>query len=109
MGNKPRTSNPPSLKEVQDSIKQLTAGKAAGADGIPPDIYKHSVSAVAEQLLKLFTQSWNEGRVPQAFKDADLVHLYKNKGDIKCCNNHRGISLVYCWQNICQNSSKSTY
>ena len=90
----PELAVPPSLKEIKDSIKQLTAGKAAGADGIPPEIYKHGGSAIAEQLLKLFSQSWNEGKVPQAFKDADLIHLYKNKGDIKCCDNHRGISLL---------------
>ena len=38
----------PSLKEIVDSIKQLIAGKAAGADGIPSDIYKHFGPAVAE-------------------------------------------------------------
>ena len=90
----PELAVPPSLKEIKESIKQLTAGKAAGADGIPPEIYKHGGPAIAEQLLKLFSQSWNEGKVPQAFKDADLIHLYKNKGDIKCCDNHRGISLL---------------
>ena len=90
----PELAVPPSLKEIRDSIKQMTAGKAAGADGIPPDIYKHGGPTVPEQLLKLFSQSWKEGRVPQAFKDADLIHLYKNKGDIKCCDNHRGISLL---------------
>ena len=76
------------------SIKQLTSGKAPGADGIPPDIFKCGGIAIAEELLKLFTQIWQEGEVPQVFKDADIVHLYKNKGDIKCCDNHRGISLL---------------
>ena len=90
----PDLAVPPSLKEIKDSIKQLSAGKAAGADGIPPEIFKHGGPAIANQLLKLFTQSWNEGKVPQAFKDAELVHLYKNKGDSKCCDNHRGISLL---------------
>ena len=87
-------ADPPTLKEVEDSIRALSAGKAAGPDGIPPDIYKHGGSAIRKQLLKLFIQCWNEGKVPQAFKDADLMHLYKNKGDIKCCDNHRGISLL---------------
>ena len=84
----------PSLEEVLLCIKQLSSGKAAGADGIPPDIYKYGGTAVAEELLKLFTQMWTEGGVPQDFRDADIVHLYKNKGDIKCCDNHRGISLL---------------
>ena len=84
----------PTIEEVLVSIKQLTSGKAPGSDGIPPDIFKHGGTAVAEELLKLFTMIWEEGGVPQDFKDADLVHLYKNKGDIKCCDNHRGISLL---------------
>ena len=84
----------PTMEEVLVSIKQLSSGKAPGADGIPPDIYKHGGSALAEELLKLFTQIWEEGEAPQDFKDADLVHLYKNKGDSKCCDNHRGISLL---------------
>ena len=84
----------PTLEEVELSIKQLTSGKASGADGIPPDIYKHGGKAIVEELLRLFTHIWEEGKVPQDFKDADLVHLYKNKGDSKCCDNHRGISLL---------------
>ena len=47
---------PPALKEVKDSIKQLSAGKAAVADGIPPDVYKHGGPAIRKQLLKLFEQ-----------------------------------------------------
>ena len=84
----------PTFDEVTLSIKQLTAGKAAGADGIPPDVFKCGGETVAQELLKLFTQIWVEGAVPQDFKDADIVHLYKNKGDCKCCDNHRGISLL---------------
>ena len=76
------------------SIKQLTCGKSPGEDGIPPDIYKHGGIAVAEQLLKVFTQIWQEGAVLQDFKDATIVHLYENKGDRACCDNHRGISLL---------------
>ena len=34
------------------------------------------------------------GSVPQEFKDASLVHLYKRKGNRQCCDNHRGISLL---------------
>ena len=84
----------PTLEEVEQSIKQLTSGKASGPDGIPPDVFKLGGPAIAEELHNLFTQIWEEGEVPQEFKDADMIHLYKNKGDIKCCDNHRGISLL---------------
>ena len=84
----------PTPEEVSDSIKDLTSGKSAGGDCIPPEIFKHGGPALEEQLLKLFTKIWEEGEVVQAFKDADIVHLYKNKGDRYCCDNHRGISLL---------------
>ena len=84
----------PTLREVSDSIKQLTSGKSPGEDGIPPEIYKHGGPALEEQVLKLFIKIWEEGEVVQAFRDANIVHLYKNKGDRSCCDNHRGISLL---------------
>ena len=84
----------PTLEEVSDSIKDLTSGKSAGDDGIPPEIFKHGGPALEEQMLKLFVKIWEEGQVVQAFKDANIVHLYKNKGDRYCCDNHRGISLL---------------
>ena len=84
----------PTLEEVLSSIKQLSSGKSPGEDGIPPEIFKHGGTAVAEQLLKVFIKIWEEGEVVQAFRDANIIHLYKNKGDRLCCDNHRGISLL---------------
>ena len=84
----------PTLEEVSDSIEQLTSGKSPGDDGIPPEIYKHGGPAVAEQVLNVFIKIWEEGEVIQAFKDASVVHIYKNKGDRNCCDNHRGIALL---------------
>ncbi|BHF65510.1 hypothetical protein SprV_0200852200 [Sparganum proliferum] len=37
---------------------------------------------------------WRQGEVPQDFKDATIVHLYKRKGNRQVCDNHRGISLL---------------
>ena len=85
----------PTIEEVKVSIKQLTSGKSPGEDGIPPDVYMHGGVAVAEQLLDLFVCIWKEGQVPSNFKDATIIHLYKNKGDRAVCDNHRGISLLY--------------
>ena len=86
--------SPPTLKEVSDSIEQLTSGKSPGEDGIPPEIFKHGGPAIAEQVLKVFKKIWEEAEVVQDFRDAIIVHLYKNKGDRNCCDNHRGIALL---------------
>ena len=84
----------PTLEEVKKCIKQLSSGKAPGEDGIPPEIYIHGGDAIANQLLVIVLQMWHEGEVVQDFRDATIVHLYKNKGDRYSCDNHRGISLL---------------
>jgi len=86
--------DPPSATEVEKAIKQLSCGKAPGSDGIPAEIYKAGGPTITEKLLELFTSCWEEGRLPQEFKDASIVHLYKRKGNRQCCDNHRGISLL---------------
>ena len=46
----------PTLAEVEKSIKQLAAGKAAGAVGIPPGLYRHGGPPLRKQLLCLYKQ-----------------------------------------------------
>ena len=35
-----------------------------------------------------------KGGYPQDFKDASIIQLYKWKGNLQVCDNHRGISLL---------------
>lgn len=85
---------PPTLAETVAAIKQLSSNKAPGADNLPAEIYKNGGTAVALKLTEIFKHIWIEGCVPQEFKDAKLIHLYKKKGDRSLCDNHRGISLL---------------
>lgn len=48
----------------------------------------------SSSLHKLLIQCWTESSVPQDLKDANIITLYKNKGDTGVCNNYRGISLL---------------
>ena len=84
----------PTLEEVIKAIGELSSGKAPGQDGISPEIYKHGGEIIARKLHELLVQIWQEGEVVQDFRDATIAHLYKNKGDRLCCDNHRGISLL---------------
>ena len=84
----------PTLEETQRAIEQLQVGKSPGPDGIPPEIFKEGGKAMVAKLTELLQQSWEAGTVPQDFKDANIIHLYKNKGDRASCDNHRGISLL---------------
>ena len=51
-------------------------------------------SALIASLTDLFQLCWEKGELPQEFKDASIIHLYKNKGEKSSCDNHRGISLL---------------
>ena len=84
---------PPSLEEIEDAIKSLKNGKAPGADGIPSEVYKYGGPRVVQTLHSFFKTCWDEAELPQDFKDAKIVTIFK-KGDRSQCGNYRGISLL---------------
>ena len=49
---------------------------------------------MADKLTELFHCMWRKEAIPQEFKDASIIHLYKRKGNAQDCDNHRGISLL---------------
>ena len=83
----------PSLSEVLKAIKQLSMNKAPGDDGIPGEIFIHGGHSVSRKLTKLIKVIWQKEEVPQDFKDANIIKLYK-KGKRSVCDNYRGISLL---------------
>ncbi|VDL89603.1 unnamed protein product [Schistocephalus solidus] len=85
---------PPSLLETIRAVQQISSGKAPGSDAISPEVYKHGGPRLMAELTKLFQEMWCHGQVPQDFKDATIVHLYKRKGNRQLIDNHRGISLL---------------
>jgi len=86
---------PPSVDELRKAIDSLASGKAPGNDGIPPEVVKAGKNtALLHHLHELLLQCWEEGTVPQDMRDANIITLYKNKGDSSNCNNYRGISLL---------------
>ena len=45
-------------------------------------------------MTGLFHIMWREEAIPQEFKDASIIHLFKRKENHHLCDNHRGISLL---------------
>nr|VZI11781.1 unnamed protein product [Spirometra erinaceieuropaei] len=85
---------PPSLQETIRAVQQLSSWKAPGSDATPAEVYEHGGPQLMDHLTALFQEMWRQGEVPQDFKDATIVHLYKRKGNRQVCDNHRGISLL---------------
>ena len=85
----------PTVSETVKAIKLLSSGKAPGSDAISTaEIYKAGGPPVAEKLTELFHIMWRKEAIPQEFKDATIIHLFKRKGNPQVCDNHRGISLL---------------
>ena len=80
----PQLDHPPAFYEVEAAIKGLKNNKSAGPDGIPADVFKH----------QFIHRAWTTGKLPQQWKDATIVTVYKKKGDRQVCGNSRGISLL---------------
>ena len=83
----------PTIDEMGKAIAGLKDGKAPGGDGIPAEVWKHGGVNLFSRLHQLITNAWEVGSVPQAWKDASIVTIYK-KGDRTDCGNYRGISLL---------------
>eukprot|EP00057_Strongylocentrotus_purpuratus_P017315 XP_011671789.1 PREDICTED: toll-like receptor 2 [Strongylocentrotus purpuratus] len=85
----------PSIEELKKAVNSLSSGKAPGKDGIPSDIIKVGKdTGLLRHLYELLCQCWKEGTIPHDMRDANIITLYKNKGDRSECNNYRGISLL---------------
>ena len=84
----------PTAAELSKAIDSLSCGKAPGKDGIPPEVLKCGKPVLLQHLHELLCLCWKMGHVPQDMRDANIVTLYKNKGDRSDCNNYRGISLL---------------
>ena len=84
----------PTMAEMDRAIAGLKDGKAHGRDEIPAEVWKHGGDNLFSKLHQLITNAWEVGSVPQAWKDASIVTIYK-KGDRTDCGNYRGISLFF--------------
>ena len=72
----------PTLQETEDAITRLSTGKSAGTDAIPADIYKEGGTSLTTKLHQLLIVMWENARIHQQFNYANIVHLYKRKGNI---------------------------
>jgi len=72
----------------------MSSGKAAGPDGIPAEVLKYGGMKLNRKLTSLLRKIWWEQTVPQEFRNTNIIHLYKRKGDRASYDKHRGISLL---------------
>ena len=76
----------PTYTEIQNAIRELANGKAAGESGILPEMVKAGGPPLVNALVSLLRSVWKEECVPRDWVNCNLVPIPK-KGDLRLCDN----------------------
>ena len=79
---------------MTEAVKGLKNNKAAGPDGIPAEVLKNGGHYMLHWLHCFMSCAWTSRQLPQQWKDANIIAIYKRKGDRAVCGSSRGISLL---------------
>ncbi|CAH8660484.1 unnamed protein product [Heterobilharzia americana] len=81
------------LEEVEKAVGNLKRGRAAGPDGLTPDVYKDGGGVLLVRLTEVLTSIWESNTIPSNWSKSRIIPVFK-KGEKSSCDNHRGISLT---------------
>ena len=87
---------PITLHELNSALKRLKAKKSPGPDGVSNEMLTHLGSAAVYKLLEVFNSSWEDGSLPQIWKEAIMKPILKSGKDPKKAVSYRPISLTSC-------------
>lgn len=85
--------SPPTDEELSEALSKLKNRKAGGKSGILPELVHCGGCELEDRILKIMEQMWEEECVVDDWKNAVVVPIPK-KGDLRRCDNWRGISLL---------------
>lgn len=85
--------DPLSKHEMEYALSSMKNRKAPGVDGINAELLKYGGEELKTRLLELFNNCWRKCQIPDAWKKAKVISLFK-KGNRSQPQNYRGISLL---------------
>src|SRR5678815_2991696 len=80
-------------EEVEQAMRKMKSGKAAGEDILPVEILRGASEGGVLCMTEVMNKCWNEGKTPEDWTKSVLCPIYK-KGDKTDCKNYRGIALM---------------
>ncbi|XP_073831762.1 uncharacterized protein [Musca autumnalis] len=86
-------TNAPTISEIATAINKFKRNKAPGEDAIPPELLQVDPTTSAKILHTHINEAWSNERLPNAWTKGIIIKLPK-KGDLKQCDNWRGITLL---------------
>ena len=78
---------------VLKELRNLKRSKSPGPDDIPPSLLKDAASCLAEPLTYVINMSLRTGQVPNQWKQAKVLPLFKSGNAIEL-DNYRPISIL---------------
>jgi len=82
-----------STQDVKKRIEKMKQQSSPGLDGITPRLLKETKDEIAPILAKIFRLSMDSGIVPEEWKQAKVVPIFK-KGTKTAPGNYRPVSLT---------------
>ena len=80
--------------EVTKAFSSLEAGKTACPVGLFPEIFLHACPTMTKLITKFSNKCWETRTVPSNWLRANIVTIYKKKGEKSECGNYRGLSRL---------------
>ncbi|KFM04688.1 hypothetical protein AS27_06807, partial [Aptenodytes forsteri] len=90
-----KQDEPPVIQEeaVNALLRHLDAQKSMGPDGIHPRVLRELAEVLAKPLSIIYQQSWLTVKVPDDWRLANVMPIYK-KGRKEDTGNYRPVSLT---------------
>lgn len=82
--------------EILTALRMVSSGKAAGLDGVYPDMIKHLGQRAREWLANAFTDAINKGQYCHLWKRAKVLAILKPGKPANLPDSYRPISLLCC-------------
>ena len=79
---------------VEERVKKLKNGKAAGKDEVTEEMVKGGGDVVVDWIWKLCNLAFESDVVPEDLSSTVIVPLHKGKGEMIKCKNYGGINLL---------------
>ncbi|GFR73090.1 LINE-1 retrotransposable element ORF2 protein [Elysia marginata] len=82
--------------ELDGAIQDLKLKKSPGEDGVTNEMIQHLGKNMKKKLLQLYNTTWTTGNIPQIWKEAMMIPIYKQGKDKKKPESYRPVSLLSC-------------
>ena len=84
------------MRELEETLKQLEIGKSTGQDQIENSMLKHLPPITKQYLLDLYNKLWTEHSFPKEWKTSIILPILKPGKEMTNPKNYRPISLTSC-------------